>query len=73
MIAPWMGGKRKARGAPNGGSIGATSNAAIAAQTPKTRCNMPSARSCTREHNLDCLREVHMSMDWVNKSGKRQQ
>ena len=35
MIAPWMGGKRKARGAPNGGSIGVTSNAAVAAQTQR--------------------------------------
>ena len=38
MFAPWMGGKRKARGAPNGGSIGATSNAAIAAQTKRAPC-----------------------------------
>ena len=38
MIAPRMGGKRKARGAPNGGSIGVTSNAAIAIQTKRGPC-----------------------------------
>ena len=38
MVAPRMGGKRKARGAPNGGSIGVTSNAAIAIQTKRGPC-----------------------------------